>query len=59
MLEREFLVRDLRGLQESLQHTSGLGDTCPTGLPSVSEPQMPSEEAGAPEAVGLAPVGRQ
>lgn len=35
------------------------GCCLPTSLPSVSEPQMPSEEAGAPQAVGLAQVGRQ
>lgn len=59
MLEREFLVRDLWGLQESLQQTSGLGNACQPGLPSISEPQMPSEEARAPQAMGLAPVGQQ
>lgn len=50
VLEGELLVRGLQGRQQQAARPP----TCP---PSVSEPRVPSEEAGAPQAVGLAQVG--
>lgn len=50
MLEGELPVR------ASGETASGCLPTCP---PPASEPPAPSEEAGAPQAVGLAQVSRQ